>query len=155
VTDAPGRLRGEERDEQIRAGLTPLRDGERPRPVTAAAVVCLVLAVANLTAMAARATVHGHRASVLATLVFCAVVLALATGLWRVRYWAVVLFEALLAFAIVFFSLFLLLASNLLAAAVCVAVIGFGGWLFWSLIRPMARVQLRDRGRLPPERGVE
>jgi hypothetical protein len=155
VTDAPRRLRGEERDEQIRAGMAPLHDGERPRAVAAAATVCVVLAAANLIAMAARATVHGHRASVPATLVFCAVVLALAAGLWRVRYWAIVLFQALLAFAIVFFSLFLLLASNLLAAAVCITVIGLGGWLFWSLIRPMARVQLRDRARLPPERGVE
>ena len=155
MTEAPRRLRGEERDAEIRAGLTPLEHGERPRPITVAAIVCAVLAIANLIAMAVGATVHGHRASVPATLIFCAVVIALGAGLWRVRYWAVVLFEALLAFAILFFSLFLLLASNLLAAAVCVAVICLGGWLFWSLIRPMARVQLRDRARLPPARGVE
>ena len=145
MTEAPRRLRGEERDAEIRAALAPLAPGERPTPITIAALVATALALANLIAMAAGATVHGHRASVPATVVFCAVLLTLAVGLWRVRYWAIVVFEALLAFAIIVFSLFLLLAGNLLAAAICVAVIGFGGWLFWALIRPMARVQLRDR----------
>ncbi len=145
MTDARGRARGEQRDAEIRAGLTPLSPGERPRPVTVAAIVAAVLAAANLIAMVARASVHGHRASVPATLVFCVVAVVVAIGLWQVRYWAIVLFEALLVFAILFFALFGLIASNLLAAVVCLAVIGLGGWLFWSLVRPMARVQLRDR----------
>jgi hypothetical protein len=62
-----------------------------------------------------------------------------------VRYWAIIVFEALLAFALLLFSLLLLIASNVAAALICVAMIGFSGWLFWSLVRPMARVQLRDR----------
>jgi hypothetical protein len=145
VSETPRRLRGEERDAQIRATLEPLAPGERPTPITAAAIVAATLALINLAAMAAGATVHGHTASIPATIVFCAFAVTLAVGLWQVRYWAIIVFEALLAFALLLFSLLLLIASNVAAALICAAVIGFSGWLFWSLVRPMARAQLRDR----------
>ena len=51
---------------------------------------------------------------------FLAVVLALlARGMYRRRYWAVLGFEALLAFQIIVTSLALVVASTLLAAAMC------------------------------------
>lgn len=146
MTEAPRRPRAEQRDAEIRANLPPLAPGERPTPVTAAAVVAAVLAVANLAAMLAGVTVRGHEPSVPATIAFCAFAAALAVGLWQVRYWALVVFEGALALALLFFSLFLLIASNVGAVLVCLAVLGFGGWLFWLLVRPMARVQMRDRG---------
>jgi amino acid permease len=62
-----------------------------------------------------------------------------------VRYWAVLGFQALLALVVLVFTLFLLRASNLLAVALCVAVIGLGGWLFFKLIRAMARIQMPRR----------
>jgi len=71
--------------------------------------------------------------------------LALAVGMYRGRYWAVLGFEALLAFQIVVTSLALVVASTLLAAAVCVVSIGLGGWLFWKLVRVMSRLQAQDR----------
>ena len=49
-----------------------------------------------------------------------------AGGLWLARYWAVLGFEALLGIIVVFFSLFLLRASNVLAVVVCVPIIGAG-----------------------------
>jgi hypothetical protein len=145
MSETPRRLRGEQRDAQIRAALAPLAPGERPTPITAAAIVAAGLALINLVAMAAGATVHGHKASIPATIAFCAFAGVLAVGLWQVRYWAVIVFEALLAFALLLFSLLLLIASTVAAALICVAVIGLSGWLFWALVRPMARVQLRDR----------
>ncbi|MGA7704041.1 MAG: hypothetical protein WB998_03995, partial [Solirubrobacteraceae bacterium] len=74
--------------------------------------------------------------------VFLAAVLgALAWGMWERRYWAVLGFEALLAFQIIVTSLALVVAETLLAAAVCVVSIGLAGWLFWKLVRVMGRIQ--------------
>ena len=115
--------------------LEPLAPGERPTPITVAAIVAAALALINLVAMAAGATVHGHKASIPATIAFCAFAAVLAVGLWQVRYWAIIVFEALLAFALLLFSLLLLIASNVAAALICLAVIGLSGWLFWALVR--------------------
>jgi ABC-type nickel/cobalt efflux system permease component RcnA len=67
--------------------------------------------------------------------------------LYQRRYWAVLGFEALLAFQIIVASLALVVSSTLLAAAACVLVIGLAGWLFWKLVRVMARIQTRDPRR--------
>jgi lipopolysaccharide export LptBFGC system permease protein LptF len=66
-----------------------------------------------------------------------------------VRYWAVLGFQALLALVVLIFSLFLLRASNLEAVVVCVLVVGLGGWLFFKLIRAMARIQMPERPQRP------
>ncbi len=71
--------------------------------------------------------------------------LALAQGMYRRRYWAVLGFEALLAFQIIVTSLALVVASTLPAAAICVAGIGLGGWLFWKLVRVMGRIQVGEQ----------
>ena len=78
--------------------------------------------------------------------VFLAVVLtALAWGMYGGRYWAVLGFEALLAFQILMASLALVIASTILAAAFCLLSIGLGGWLFWKLVRVMGRIQAGER----------
>jgi hypothetical protein len=71
--------------------------------------------------------------------------LVAAYGMWRARYWAVMGFQALLAITIVIAGLSLTVASNAAAVALCAAIVGFGGWLFWKLIRAMARLQMPDR----------
>ena len=43
--------------------------------------------------------------------------------MWQCRYWAVLGFEALLGIAIVFSAISLLVASNLTAVLLCVAII--------------------------------
>jgi len=65
--------------------------------------------------------------------------------MWKARYWAVLGFQALLAFLVIVASLALMVASNVWAVLQCLAVVGFGGWLFWKLIRAMARIQLPER----------
>jgi hypothetical protein len=73
----------------------------------------------------------------------------LARGMYLRRYWAVLGFEALLAFQVIVSSLALVVASTLLAAGVCLLTIGLGGWLFWKLIRVMGRIQageIAERG---------
>jgi len=49
--------------------------------------------------------------------------------------------EALLAFQLIVTSLALVVAATIKAAAFCVLAIGFGGWLFWKLVRVMGRIQ--------------
>jgi hypothetical protein len=129
------------RDELIRATLEPLREGERPPALLVAIAVCTLLAIAVIVGAA---TIHdlGRRGGSLAGGVFLTIVLLLlAQGMYRRRYWAVLSFEALLAFQILVTSLALVVASTLLAAAICLLSIGLGGWLFWKLVRVMGRMQ--------------
>ena len=63
------------------------------------------------------------------------------------RYWAVLGFEALLAFQILVTSLALVVASTILAAVVCLVSIVLAGWLFWKLVRVMGRIQASQRPR--------
>jgi hypothetical protein len=73
--------------------------------------------------------------------IFAAVMLALAFGMWVRNYWAVLAFEALLGITVALAALSLLVASNAEAVAVCMAIIVAGGWLFWKLVRVMGRLQ--------------
>jgi hypothetical protein len=135
---------------QARAALQPLAPQERPRPLLVAIAVCALLAIAVLVGAL---TVHdlSRRGGSLPGAIFLAAILALlAQGMYRRRYFAVLGFEALLAFQILVTSLALVVASTLLAAAVCLLGIGLGGWLFWKLIRVMGRIQAGERRDLAP-----
>lgn len=142
---APARpSRTELRNAEARAALVPLADGERPGAVTAGALVSTVLGVLVVVGYASGARVGGE-GSLAGALFLAGIFLVAGYGMWRVRYWAVLGFEALLAFQIVVASLSLMVASNVWAALLCVAVIVLGGWLFWKLIRAMARIQMPER----------
>lgn len=133
------------RDELAQAALTPLADGERPRSLWVAIVVAGVLALGILVSVA---TVHDLRSrggSVPGGVFLACVLGGLAWGMYRRRYWAVLGFEGLLAFQIIVTSLALVVASTILAAAVCAISIGLGGWLFWKLVRVMGRIQAGER----------
>jgi hypothetical protein len=128
------------REEEARAALEPLGENERPPALLIAVAVCAVLA---LGVIIGAATVHdlSHRGGSLPGGALLAAVLALlAIGMYRRRYWAVLAFEALLAFQVVVTSLALVVASTLPAAALCLLSIGLGGWLFWKLVRVMGRI---------------
>jgi hypothetical protein len=112
--------------------------------VTIGAIVAAVLAVVVIVGYARGARI-GDRGSLAGAVLLAGVLLATAWGMWTVRYWAVLGFQALLAFQVIVASLALLVASNMWAALLCLAVIGFGGWLFWKLIRAMARIQMPER----------
>jgi hypothetical protein len=143
---APRAPRGEARNAAVREQLEPLRSGERPGAIVAAAATAAALALANLVLLIVGLKVDGRSPSLAGTLVFCALMLTAAVGIWRLRYWAVLGFQALLALIIIVFALFLLRASNVEAVVLCIAVVGLGGWLFWKLVRAMARIQMPQRG---------
>jgi hypothetical protein len=141
---ARGYARARERDEAARAALVPLAPGERPLAVTVGAVLAALIALGNLVLIVAGWEVDGER-PVVGGLVFAAVMTAIAAGMWRVRYLAVLGLEVLLGVSLVSALLGLLRASNLAAVLVCLAVIGIAGPLFWFLIRAMARIQTPRR----------
>jgi hypothetical protein len=151
----PATQRGErpprgQREELARAALTPLAPGERPRSLLVACVVSVLLAVLVVIGAATVHNLSSRGGSLPGAALIACVLVALAVGMARVRYWAVLSFEALLAFQIIVTSLALVVASTLTAAAICVVGIGLGGWLFWKLIRVMGRIQAADR-QAPPD----
>src|SRR4051812_2388116 len=78
------RLTSEEKNAAARAQLEPLEEGERPTAVTVAAIVALVLAVANAVFFLAGAEIDGRKRPP-GALLFCAVMLAAAWGMWHGR----------------------------------------------------------------------
>ncbi|MFM9139302.1 MAG: hypothetical protein ACKOTH_01885 [Solirubrobacterales bacterium] len=140
------RLTGAERDEIARAGLTPLEPGERPTPVVVATVVAVVLAISNLWLFLAGVEVQGQKPNVFGVLLFGALMLVAAWGMWNLRYWALLGFQALLAVTLVIAGLSVMVAGNLLALILCLAVLGLGGWLFWKLVRVLGRVKVPRPG---------
>jgi hypothetical protein len=139
-----GYARGRERDEALRASLEPLGPDERPLPLVVSAALAALIALGNLVALAAGATVNGSH-PVAAALLLAVVMGAFAVGLWQRRYLAVLAWEALLGVTMVYAALSLMLASNLAAVLVCLVVLAIAAPLFWLLIRVMARLQVPPR----------
>jgi hypothetical protein len=138
--------RGRMRDAEARAALVPLEPGERPRAVTVAAVLALVMAIANVAAVAAGSDLGGDDANALpTTLVVTAILLLAAIGMWKVKYWAVLGFQAILGIQILVLAISLLRVERWWFALGVVVAIGLLGTLFWKLIRAMARIQMPQR----------
>jgi hypothetical protein len=137
--------RARARDAAVRAQLVPLAPGERPVPLLVAAVAATLIVVANLALLIGGWEVDGEDPSTAFVLGFAVLMAAIAAGLWRRRYWAVLGFEAALAVAVTWAGLSLLLANNIAAVVLCLAVIAGGGALFWKLVRVMARIQATAR----------
>jgi hypothetical protein len=146
-TPRPSReSRSEAKNAAVRAQLEPLEPGERPLAVTIGAIVALVLAAVNLIYYVAGAKIEGGRPALLGILAFTGLMFAMAYGLWRARYWAVLGLEALLGVLIVILSLVgLLRAENVGSALLVLAILIPAGALFWFNVRAMARIQMPER----------
>jgi hypothetical protein len=135
--------------EPAAVSLPPLGEHERPPALIVAAAVCLLLAVAVVAGALGTHDLSRHGGSLPGAVFLAVVLLLLARGMHARRYWAVLGFEALLAFQIIVTSLALVVASTILAALICVVGIGLGGWLFWKLVRVMGRIQAGERDGRP------
>jgi hypothetical protein len=128
---------------------TPENTGEdTPERPVALLVACAVALVCAIAVLVGAATVHDlsrHGGSIPAGIFIACVFFALAWGMHQRRYWAVLGFEALLAFQIIVTSLALIVADTLFAAGLCALSIGLAGWLFWKLVRVMGRIQAGER----------
>ena len=142
--EARRRRTSEERNAAVRATLTPLEPGERPWSLKIAVLLAVVIGAGDLITVliAGEFKVGGARAGAGGVIVFSVLMLVCAVGMWQKRYWAVLGFQAILAFVILFFSLLGLRAANALAVVASVLVVGGGGWLFYKLVRVLSRLQM-------------
>jgi hypothetical protein len=137
--------RYEERNDEARAKLEPLDPGERPTAVTVGAVVSAVLAVIFVvSAVLAVAGVEagGRDIKPAPIILFAAVFVAMAVGMWRSRYWAVLGFQTLLLLVLVASALGLVQVSTIPEAVATLALLAGSGALFYFMIRAMARIQM-------------
>lgn len=147
--DEPEPTRAERRrarEDELRAGLQPLEPGERPGAVTVAAILALLLAVANVAAVLSGRDLGSQSSNATSvTIVTTAILLVAAYGLWRVRYWAVLGFEIILGLQVTVLALALLRVEKWwVALGVAVLIAGFGT-LFYKLIRALGRMQVPER----------
>lgn len=133
--------------------LRPLDEHERPPALLVAVAVAVVLALGVLLSVATVHDLTRHGGSLPGGLFLAGVLTLLAWGMYGRRYWAVLAFEALLAFQIIVTSLALIVAETLLAAGLCALSIGLSGWLFWKLVRVMGRIQASERAPQEHEPG--
>jgi cation transport ATPase len=149
AADPRGYERSRARDEAARAALRPLRPGERPTAVTVGAIAAAGLALANLIAL-----VFGYNSGedtlspgteVTGTLLVTGVLVIVAYGMWRARYWAVLGLQTLLALTMIAAALALLTAVSVWAVVLVLLILLSSGTLFWFLIKAMARIQMPER----------
>jgi hypothetical protein len=139
------------KDDIAREALVPLDEGERPRVVTIAAVIASGMAVSTIVLFAIGVEVQGSEARNVGTIPYAALMGAMAVGLWRARYWAVLGFQTLLALLIVIWSLLLVRAESAVGALLAIAIVALAGTMFWFLVKALARIQMPDRR--PPRGG--
>ena len=137
--------RSQQKDADARAALVPLAPGERPAAVTVGAAVAGVLGVTNIAMYVAGFEVDGERPQVVGVLAFSALMLTAAWGMWRVRYWAVLGMQTLLALLIVIFSIVLVTARDIWGVLLVLAIVVPAGTLFWFMVKAMARIQMPSR----------
>ncbi len=113
--------------------------------------VAALLGLANLVAYLAGVKISGKLPAGGGIIVFSALMIACAVGLWRLWYGAVLGFMALLAIIVTVFALLLIEASNVLGLVVALLVIVGAGYLFFKLVRVLSRIQL-PRYPGPPTR---
>jgi hypothetical protein len=135
----------EAKNAAARASLEPLGDGERPGAIVAAAAVALLLGLGNLAAYLAGLEVNGRKPAFTGVAGFSGLMIVAAVGMFRLKYWAVLGFQALLALILLVFFLLLLRASSLRGLLVTLVALGVAGVLFYKLIRAMARIQMPER----------
>jgi hypothetical protein len=139
------RVRGEAAEAIAREQLEPLAPGEIPRAIKVACGVALVIALSNPIAFAAGAEIRGEDATWPGVAALSAVMLVAAVFMWRLKYWAVLGFLALSAITCISAAVSAPFASNWQAVVLSSLVAIASGAMFWSLIRPLARIQMPER----------
>lgn len=144
-----GYAKAEEKNRQVREALEPLGPGERPGAVTLGAALAGLIAAVFWVSLGIRLftniEVEGRQPDPVQLIIFAAVMTAMAVGMWKVRYWAVLGFQMLLVLFLVAATLGLLTAQTLLQAIATVALLAVAGFVFFRMIKAMARIQMPER----------
>jgi hypothetical protein len=144
VVAEPLPSRSEQRNQSVRATLTPLGPSERPWPLLVAVVLALLVGGVQLVLFLAGVKIASAGSHIKAgpTFVFAGLMFVCAAGMWAKRYWALLGFMTLLALFTVVFAIDLIRASSLRGFAVAIAGLCLSGYLFYKLVRVLSRVQM-------------
>jgi hypothetical protein len=142
-----GYARAEQRNQQVREGLEPLGEGERPLVVTVGAVLAGLVALSILAGYLAGVEVEGDKPRFAQVLAPAVIMGMMAWGMWRARYWAVLGFQLLLVF-LIFSAVFGLAvqASSPAEFAATLGLLAVAGTFFFFMVKAMARIQMPKRG---------
>lgn len=140
-----GYARSRAKDDAARDALVPLEPGERPTAVTVAAIVAFAFGLLNIVLYLAGLKIQGQRPQAAGTLSYTALMFIAAAGMWKVRYWAVLGMQALLAIVILVFSILIIRFENVVELLIALAVIVPAATLFWFLVKALARIQMPER----------
>ena len=141
-----GYARAEQRNQEVREGLEPLAEGQRPLVVTLGAVVAGLICASILIAYLAGAEVDGEKPELTQVLAPALIMGVMAWGMWRARYWAVLGFQLLLVF-LIFSAVFGLAvqASSVGQFAATFGLLAVTGSFFYFMVKAMARIQMPNR----------
>jgi hypothetical protein len=146
-----GYAKAEQRNRDAREALHPLYEGERPRVVTIgailSAVVALIFWVSAVVAIFDDSTINGREPHPLQLALTAGVVTAMAVGMWRSRYWAVLGFQVVLAILVLLGTLGLVTATTVAQVVATVLLVLACLAFFLFMVKAMARIQMP--GRLP------
>jgi len=141
-----GYAKAEQRNREVREGLTPLAEGERPLVVTIGAVLSALIAASIVIGYALGLAVDGKEPKLAQVAVPTLLMGVMALGMWRARYWAVLGFQMLLALLI--FSAVFGLAVQAATVTQMIATLGLlvvSGTFFYFMVKAMARIQMPTR----------
>jgi hypothetical protein len=141
--------RSEQRNREARERLEPLAEGERPGAATAGAIVSALIALvfwaSTAIAVFGNVEVNGQEPSVVYLAGVALLMSAMAWGLWRTRYWAVLGLQAFLVLIMLSAALGLVQAGSVLQATGTTLILVGAGVLFYFMIKAMARIQMPER----------
>lgn len=148
--------RTEAKNRAAREALEPLEPDERPGVVTAAAVISALLVLGTLVTYVAGVEVGTFddfgtktgeaKPNLFFTATSSLVLGLMAYGLWKARYWAVLGFQTLLILLIVVTTLALVQVTEIPRALALFAFLVGISFLFYRMVKAMARIQMPDRG---------
>lgn len=141
-----GYARAEERNREVRQGLEPLAEGERPLVVTLGAIVSALIALSVAVSYIAGVQVEGDKPEFAQAFAPALLMGIMAWGMWRARYWAVLGFQLLLV-VLIFSAVFGLTveASSAAEVAATVGLLAVSGTFFYFMVKAMARIQMPTR----------
>ncbi len=144
-----GYAKAEERNREAREALRPLDQDERPAVVTVgacfAALIAIVFWVSGAVALLSDATVNGKQPNPAPLALFALIMSAMAWGMWKARYWAVLGFQMLLVLFLLAAVAGIVNANTWLQIAGTTLLIVAAGTLFFFMVKALARIQMPER----------